>query len=384
VFLINNMGGGGAERVVATLANHLSRALDWRITILTLQHGPVQYTVSSDVIVRSLRTPALGIGLGRVLVLPLSAVELARFLKRERPDFAMSFLVRSNLTLILTRWLGNTAPIVISERCATDAVYAGGALGARVMRRLVSALYPYASRIVAISGGVKTSLERLRVPGERVRVIYNPQDLEPLLQLSARGRSAPPGPFRIVTVGRLTDQKDYPTLFRAFQQVCSAGLDARLVILGEGPDEGRLRALAASLGIDGRIEWHGWIPSPHPVMSACDVFVLTSKYEGFGNVIVEAMACGLPVVCTDCESGPSEILEGGEHGMLVPVGDSGAVARAILTLASDGRLRSTLRDRGLARARHFDVAAIAQEYVEVLTGSETAHGGYATERAAHT
>jgi glycosyltransferase involved in cell wall biosynthesis len=236
------------------------------------------------------------------------------------------------------------------------------------MRRLVSSLYPYATRIVAISEGVKASLERLNVPGERVRVIYNPQNLEPFLRppsdLSAVRR---PGPFRIVTAGRLADQKDYPTLLRAVHRVCEAGLDARLIVLGEGPHEARLRALATELGITGRVEWRGWVSEPQAVMMTCDAFVLTSKYEGFGNVIVEAMACGLPIVCTDCPSGPREILAEGQHGILVPVGDSVAVASAILRLASDPDLRILFRDRGVARARDFDVAKIALQYVEVLT-----------------
>lgn len=373
LFLINNMGGGGAERIVANLANHLTATLGWTVTILTLQRGAVQYDVLPQVTVRSLRTPALGVGVGRVLVLPIAAAELAWVLRREHPDSVMSFLVRSNLTLILTRWLGYHAPILISERCDTAAVYAGNGLGARVMRWLVNRLYPYASCIVAISDGVKSSLTRLHVPGERIRVIYNPQNLAPFEASATETVPRAGRPFRIVTAGRLAEQKDYPTLLTAFRKVCDAGLDARLVILGEGPDEAKLRALASTLGISSRVEWRGWVRAPYEVMAGCDAFVLTSRYEGFGNVIVEAMACGLPVVCTDCESGPGEILAGGEYGLLVPVGDSNAIATALLRLASDAELHASLRSRGKRRARDFDVASIAQEYVDVLTRAMPPH-----------
>jgi glycosyltransferase involved in cell wall biosynthesis len=169
-----------------------------------------------------------------------------------------------------------------------------------------------------------------------------------------------------VTAGRLTEQKDYPTLFRAFKQLCDEGLDTRLVIFGEGPDGPKLRRIARRLDIHTRIDWRGWVASPHAVMAECDVFVMTSRWEGFGNVIVEAMACGLPVVITDCESGPREILADGEYGILVPVGDSPGVAAAIRRLAADPELRATLRARGQARAREFDVSNIARQYVEVL------------------
>jgi N-acetylgalactosamine-N,N'-diacetylbacillosaminyl-diphospho-undecaprenol 4-alpha-N-acetylgalactosaminyltransferase len=367
VFVINNLGGGGAERVVATLANHLSRTFDWRVTIVTLRREPVRYELAEGVTVRALRVGRLGIGPLRVLLLPLFALELAWRLRRARPDAVMSFLVRSNLALILTRWFGYHGPVFISERCATDAIYAGNGLGSRVMRALVAGLYPHAAAIVAISRGVKASLQRLGVPGDRVRVIYNPQQIAPLLSVASA--KLPGRPFRLVTAGRLTDQKDYPTLFRAFRQVLDSRLDARLVVFGEGPDERSLRALAGTLGLGDRIDWRGWVPSPHRSMAECDAFVLTSKYEGFGNVIVEAMAIGLPVVCTDCEAGPREILGGGEFGLLVPVGDSDAVAKAILRLAGEPELYAALRARAQVRALDFDVAAIAGEYVEVLTSS---------------
>ena len=374
VLIINNMGGGGAERVMATLANHLRGILNWDVTILTLEEGPVRYELLPGIEVRSLHGMRLSRGLASILGVPFLAAELAWFLRRQPVDSVMSFLVRSNLVLVLTRWLGNRRRIIISERCATDALYPGRTLKSRMMCWLVSSFYPVADRIVAISNGVKDALVRLHVPGDRVRVIYNPQNLEQIV--SAVGANPVKrrvgGPFTIVTAGRLTEQKDYPTLFDAFKQLCDEGLDARLVIFGEGPDESALHALAQRMNIHSRIDWRGWVASPHPLMAECDVFVMTSRWEGFGNVIVEAMACGLPVVSTDCESGPREILADGEYGILVPVGDSKAVATAIRRFAADPDMRATLRARGLARAREFDVLRIANQYVEVLTESPAA------------
>jgi len=368
LLIINNMGGGGAERVVATVANYLHRTLQWTVTILTLESGPVQYELAPGIEVRSLHGAHLTAGLRSIFGVPFLTMELAWFLRRHRVDSVMSFLVRSNLILVLTRWLGNQRPIIISERCATDTLYPGDTLKSRMMRGLISTFYPFADRVVAISNGVKDALVRLGVNGQRVRVVYNPQNLTQIA--SAVGgipRNRPlGGPVRIVAVGRLTDQKDYPTLFRAVRKLCDDGVDARLVILGEGPDARKLESLAHRLELQERIEWRGWVASPHVLMAECDVFALTSRWEGFGNVIVEAMACGLPVVCTDCQSGPREILADGEYGLLVPVGDSAAVAAAIRRLVDDPHLRASLRTAGLERAREFDVGRLAHQYAEVL------------------
>ena len=371
VLVINNMGGGGAERVLATVANHLHGALGWSVTVLTLQAGPVRYPLLPGIEVRSLHGGLLTVGARNLLGVPFLAAELALYLRRHPADAVMSFLVRANLIHVLSTWFGNRRRIVISERCATDALYKGNALRPRMMRWLIGALYPWANRVIAISGGVKESLVRLGVPPDLVRVIYNPQNLREITAAAGDVSAPRPAgrPFTIVTVGRLTEQKDYPTLFQAFTQVLDGGLDARLVVFGEGPDAAKLHALARSLGIHERIDWRGWVPSPHAQMAACDLFVMTSRWEGFGNVIVEAMACGLPVVCTDCESGPREILGDGEYGMLVPVGDSAAVAGAMQRLATDRDLHATLRARGLARAREFDVSRIVHHYVDVLTES---------------
>ncbi len=369
LLIINSMGGGGAERVVATVANYLHRTLKWSVTILTLERGPVRYQLVPGVEVRSLHGAHLITGFRNLLGVPLLAMELAWFLRRYPVDSAMSFLVRSNLILVLTRWLGNRRPIIISERCATDTVYPGDTFKSRMMRVLIRVFYPFAEQIVAISDGVKAALMRLGVDGSRVRVIYNPQNLDEITSAvrAIRLQASEEQPFRIAAVGRLTEQKDYPTLLHAVKQLCEEGVNAHLIVFGEGPDAQKLKVLARRLNLQGRIEWRGWVASPHALMSESDAFVLTSRWEGFGNAIVEAMACGLPVVCTDCESGPREILADGEYGQLVPVGDSVAVAAAIRRLVDNPLLRASFRARGLERAREFDTCRVAGQYAEVLT-----------------
>jgi len=370
VFLINSLEGGGAERVISTLAAYLVRAKQCVITVVTLHPSSCWYDLPPSVEVRHLRTGTLCVGPGKVLAIPLLALEFARLLRALRPDATLSLLVRSNLVHLLTRWFGNRSKIFISERCDSMGPYSGRGLRDRVMRLLIRRLYPRATGIIAISEGVKDSLVKLGVPGGPVVPIYNPQDVAGV-QLKSRGSIdadvdlGPPGAKRLIAVGRLVDQKDHRTLLRALKLIREE-IDARLIVLGDGPLRDSLKAYAESLGVLDAASWLGWRSNPFAIMARCDLFVFTSKYEGFGNVLIEAMACGLPIVSTDCPSGPREILDDGRYGALVPVGDSDAVARAVTKILLDKPLYEALRGGGYERAAQFDVGLIGPKYLEIV------------------
>ena len=168
----------------------------------------------------------------------------------------------------------------------------------------------------------------------------------------------------VLGAGKLKKQKDFATLVKAFAEVRHRRL-ARLVILGEGPRRGALLALARKLGVAEDIELPGFVANPFAFMARSSVFVLSSAWEGFGNVLVEAMACGCPVVSTDCPSGPSEILEDGRHGPLVPVGDPAGLAKAICEVLDAPRERAALEER----ASVFTAAASAEHYERALLGT---------------
>jgi glycosyltransferase involved in cell wall biosynthesis len=166
----------------------------------------------------------------------------------------------------------------------------------------------------------------------------------------------------LMSVGRLTEAKDYPTLIRAFARVREQ-IDARLLILGEGDSRDEIKTLIRDSGVGGDIGLLGHVRNPLPWMKAANVFVMTSKREGFGNVLVEAMAMGTPVVSTDCPHGPGEILENGKWGKLVPVGDDEALADAIVETLRSGGVDAT------KRARDFTVAAAADKYLALMEAS---------------
>ena len=202
------------------------------------------------------------------------------------------------------------------------------------------------------------------VPAEKTVTIYNPVEAERIRDLMTKpvnhrwlkDRTAPV----ILAVGRLTEAKDYPTLLRAFARL-RANRPARLIILGQGEEEARLKALASELGIAGDTDFVGYQKNPFVWMARCDLYVMSSAWEGFGNVLVEAMVCGARVVSTDCPSGPGEILEHGRWGRLVPVADAETMAEAMAEALDDPAPPDVLR-----RSKMFDARRIRGEYLEAL------------------
>ncbi|SHL76545.1 Glycosyl transferases group 1 [Paracoccus solventivorans] len=198
----------------------------------------------------------------------------------------------------------------------------------------------------------------------RMTTIHNPVRVLPSPAADALDQAdalwgVPPG-RRILTVGNLKEVKNHPLLLRSFAQIGDA--QARLMILGQGGNEGKLRALAEELGIIGRVIFAGFHADPAPFYASADLFVLSSDYEGFGNVIVEALSFGLPVVSTDCPSGPAEILDGGRFGRLVPVGDAAALARAMAAALAEPADQVLLK----RRAADFSPEIAARSYLSAL------------------
>jgi glycosyltransferase involved in cell wall biosynthesis len=231
---------------------------------------------------------------------------------------------------------------------------------------LVRRLYPLADAIVSVSQQAAEDLATTaRIPRDRIKCIYNPVvDAGFHKREIAELRDTwfcPGAPPVILGVGRLATEKDFATLMKAFALLRNRRL-AHLMILGDGAERPRLAALAKQLRCEGDVRLEGYVENPLPYMRKASVFVLSSQWEGFGNVVVEALACGTPVVSTDCPGGPGEILAGGAFGRLVPVGDPDALASAIsLTLDEEPR-RVALRRRG----REFSVEKAAEKYLGLL------------------
>jgi glycosyltransferase involved in cell wall biosynthesis len=299
--------------------------------------------------------------------MPSSFVKLAQYLRRERPTTLLTALhYPCEIALIAKRLSGVSTRIVVSEHNTLSIESKGiSQLSVRLTPLAARLLYPQADAIVAVSHGVAQDLAHITgLPSERIQVIYNPIVSPNLLNNAKQAVDHPwfkPGePPVILAVGRLHPQKDYPTLIRAFARVRQIR-PARLMILGIGPEEARLKALIQELGLEKDITMPGFVRNPYAYMAQAAVFALSSAWEGLGNVLIEAMAVGTPVVSTNCKSGPAEILADGKYGWLTPVGDSKAMAQAIVNALS-GNIKSVAP----GWLDQFTIDACSQEYLKAL------------------
>ncbi|NWO57347.1 MULTISPECIES: glycosyltransferase [Chromohalobacter] len=349
-----SLAGGGAERVMVTLANGFAaRGVPVDLVVVAAEGAYLE-----DV---SPRVRLVELGASRVL---FSLPALVRYLRRERPHALLSALNHANIVALWARKLARTRTrLVVSERNTLSRDLSSDRFE-RVVPWLMRLSYPTADAIVAVSGGVADDLaQTVRLPRERIDVVYNPINSNlPLLSEApvVHPWLAEGEPPVIVAAGRLTVQKDFATLVEAFAMVRRTHR-ARLVILGEGELRATLEARIEELGIAEDVALPGFVDNPYPWMRQASLFVLSSAWEGFCNVLAEAMACGTPVVSTDCPSGSAEILENGKWGRLVPVGDASALARAIAATLDD-ETHPDVRHR----ARSFDLHQALRGYLRAL------------------
>jgi glycosyltransferase involved in cell wall biosynthesis len=352
-----SLRGGGAERVMVTLANGFAErglAVD---LVLAKAEGPYLSGVKGEVRV-------VDLGASRVLT---SLPALVRYFRRERPAAMLSALSHANVIALIARSIARVSTrLVVSEHAhfsisRANATTRRGHLIGKFMRWA----YPQADGVVAVSGGVADDLAvSINIPRNTIEVVYNPVVTD---DLSSRSRQMPDHPWVndggspvILGVGRLTAQKDFPTLIKAVAHLRQER-EVRLLILGEGELRAELEALVRQLRLDDAVALPGFAANPFAIMRAADLFVLSSAWEGLPTVLIEAMACGTPVVSTDCPSGPAEILENGKWGRLVPVGDVDALAEAMVATLEEHEHPDVI-----SRAAEFSLDRAVDGYLRVL------------------
>lgn len=298
---------------------------------------------------------------------PLAAIR--RYLKSQ-PHAVLSFLNYPNAVLLLVATLhrGKTRFVVSVRNHMSAAAAFNESAWVRSVPRLMSRLFGRADAIVTPSQGVAQDVAAITgIALDRIAVIYNPV-FRPELVAMAEAPVDHPWLVEgnepvILGSGKFKPQKDFPTLLHAFAKV-RAERPARLIVLGEGEGERQLRELTKSLDIAADVDFPGHVDNPFAYYRRASVFVLSSIWEGLPNALIEAMACGCPVVSTDCPSGPWEILDGGRFGTLVPVGDADAMAKAILAALSAAPARGRLIDR----AREFSLDRAVRRFEAVMAG----------------
>ena len=354
LMFIPTLGGGGAERVVVNLL----KGLDKKKFIISLVVANIKNEAFLDQVPSEVKLVNLDKNSTKFSIIPLAQV-----IKKSSPDLIISHMSHANIAVWFALKL-STIPtkIIMTEHSIASK---NNKIG-KTTRFLMKRIYWRADKIVAVSKGVASDLTSLlKLDRQKVETIYNPIVYPEIYSYSKENIDnhllINKAVLYIISVGSFKEAKDYPTLLRAFRLVRER-IDARLLILGEGPLKMELTRLAQDLGIVDSVEFLGFQQNPYKYMRNADLFVLSSAWEGFGNAIVEAMACGCPVVSTDCMSGPREILGDGEFGLLTPVGNADALAQSMLRILTQPDLAEKLVVLGQRRALDFSVDKIARDY----------------------
>jgi len=353
-------GTGGVERMIGNLTEGLT-ALGCQVDLLLVK------THSAHMGFLPATVNIVRLGVSHTMS---SLPSLVRYLRRERPVALLATKDRANQVAILARGLAGVPTRVVLRMGTTLSAALTGKhrLQEWLWYLPMRLMYPLADAIVAVSNGVAADLAEITgLPQTHFQVIPNPV-ITPKLSMLAREPINHPWfaddeePV-IIGVGRLTRQKDFPTLLKAFALVRRKS-PCRLIILGEGRDRHRLQALAAKLGVENDVDLLGFVSNPYAYMARADLFVLSSLWEGLGNVLVEALALGTPVVSTDCPSGPREVLQNGRYGRLVPVGDVDALVEAMLATLANPPDKAFLA----SAVKAYTVDMSSRQYLETLLG----------------
>lgn len=357
--------GGGAERVTLTLAAGLAES-GWNVDLLVVRReGELIDEIPPGV-------RLVDLGHQRIAT---SLFSYLTYLRRRQPNVVLSNLQPVNILAVLGVIISraSTKVIVTVHNTVSNQLKRSTSQQdtwkARLSQILVGRLYTKASGAVAVSKGVASDLvEHVGLERGAIDVIYNPVVTDELLKKSREpcdhewfSDTIPV----VVAVGRFVPQKDLPCLIRAFR-VLRNRRRARLVVLGDGPERRRLSELVERLDLESSVDMPGFVENPVKYMARGSVFVLSSRWEGLGNVLIEALASGVPVVSTDCPHGPSEILKDGRYGRLVEVGDVEGMAMEIEATLDNPDLPATERERR-NRAGDFSAVRAVERYDMMLS-----------------
>lgn len=383
MFVVPTLVGGGAEKTVANLSRYLSN--EYNIFIVVLRDTEKKYSYNGNLIVLSKEQPQ---NIFLKCIYYLKQIRVLKKLKKEHNiKTTISFLVQADLINVLSKGKDKT---IISIRNKDSKLWKN-----RIIQKLIRYTLKKCDIVVSISKQVKDDIiDNFNIAENKIITIYNPCLIS---EFDTDTKEIDKNIFSVgktfINMGRLTEQKGQWHLIRAFKRVVEKEEDAKLLILGEGPLEEYLQKMIISLNLENSIKLLGFVTNPYDYLRKSDVFIFPSLYEGLGNSILEAMACSLPVISSDCECGPREILspssdyrqkikdkyELGEYGILIPVCDSIMYdANAILTkeeeilsdsmidIITDNVLMQKYKQKSLDRINDFSIDIIKKEWENIL------------------
>ncbi len=373
--LILSLAGGGGEREAAILTNYFHRKYN---ASLVLFNDTIKYDLDDDVNIHMIDNMVLHKkSVFNFIKLPLLAYRYARFCNKNNIETSLSFLPRPNWVAVLSKFFGNRAKIILNEVSTPSQKYNPKKIGGKVSLTIMKWLYPKADLVIANSKGTAREMKEL-FKVKNVDCIYNPVELDVVKEKMKIPANTvlDYSKFTFVKVARFQHPKDFDTLLKAF-----AGMkndQCQLVILGIGEDMDNAMELTRKLQISNRVQFVGFDRNPFAYLAQSDCFVFSSLYEGFPNSMQEALACGLPVVSTDCTNGPREMLAPnkdlkenlyenssyfiGESGILVPIQDVDALGTAMDKIVSDKQLYNKLRNNTHEIVSSFAIEKITESF----------------------
>jgi len=376
--IINSMVGGGAERVTSILLDQLKDQYEIHLLI---GNNIIEYDLPQEQKIYLFNFLQHKKGyFFKFLKIPFHAYECLQYFKKHNIEISLSFLNRPNFInciLKLYNWKGK---VMISERQAPSKEYRKSIFKNLIGGNLIRLLYRKADLIIPNANGITTDLKNnFGLNKANFRVINNPINIEKIrtdLRLIEKRAATT---FTFINIARLEKQKDHNTLLRAFAKL--SYLDCQLVLLGKGSLEQEIKTTITELGLSDKVKLIGFSDKPFEYLKNADCFILSSDYEGFPNVVLEALACSLPVIATDCRTGPREILapesdfnkeikseiEIGRYGLLTPVANVDKMAEAMTLLYTDTQLRKQFREDAFSRAKDFDLSNIIEQFRQVVS-----------------
>ncbi|MEY2833554.1 MAG: hypothetical protein RLZZ574_2813 [Cyanobacteriota bacterium] len=356
-FFLDALHGGGAEKAVVNLLKGLVQRDEFDLDlVLATKEGPYLDLVPQEVRIVNLNT-------GRAIkaILPLM-----NYLKQNRPWALIGSMGHVNVVASMATELSRIKTRLLLVEHNNLSANRSKLKRAKLVPLAMKWLYPRADAVAGVSAGVARDLEhQLGLRAKTVKVLNNPVVNEDLIILSQASLDhpwfAPNKPPVLLAVGRLNPQKDFPNLLNAFAQVRKQQA-ARLIILGEGQERQKLESIINSLNISNDVLLPGFVKNPYPYMKRASCLVLSSEDEGLPTVLIEAMACGCPVVATDCPSGPEEILARGTYGLLVPVKNSAALGEAMLETLKNPPEQEFI----MQRAKEYSTEKSVEAYLSLL------------------
>jgi glycosyltransferase involved in cell wall biosynthesis len=354
--VIPSLRGGGAERVMLNIINHLNRD-DFEIRLIVIKkEGPYEKKLPVDLDVVDLNSNRVRYSIHMLIQ------ELNTF----RPDVILSTLGHLNLVLLgIRRFLKNKPKIIVREaNTPSKSITKLPKFKRKVFSYLYKKLYPTADVIIAQCKDMKKDIiTSFGTEDNKIIYIYNPIDVKSIIEESTKFNPYDEGFVNIVSVGRLTYQKGFDVLIKAFKDVISTIPNSKLTILGNGELREELDRLVEKLKLENHVQIIGFKDNPYPYYKYADLYVLSSRWEGFPNTLLEALACGTNVVATDCKSGPREIIGDNEYGTLVEVEAIRALYEAVIT---EIKKENKSINKSINKSLEYDIGIIIEQYSALL------------------